>query len=147
MVKWNPVDGPASEDKGPYASYPEYSRANFYPWSPFQVIVVKWNPVASNILASVSYDNTVPSSLKPQPCKHNHFAEMCSGSEASSYLRLINFCIIQLLRVIKRERVVKWNPVASNILASVSYDNTVPPSLNPRPSTFFFFITLTPRVQ
>jgi len=24
------LDGPASEDKGPYASYPEYSRANSY---------------------------------------------------------------------------------------------------------------------
>ena len=23
------------EDKGPYASYPKYSRANAYPWSPF----------------------------------------------------------------------------------------------------------------
>jgi len=29
------LDGPASEDQGPYASYPEYSRANSYPWSPF----------------------------------------------------------------------------------------------------------------
>ena len=26
------LDGPASGDKGPY---PEYSRANSYPWSPF----------------------------------------------------------------------------------------------------------------
>ena len=26
------LDGPASEDKGPCASYPEYSRANSYPW-------------------------------------------------------------------------------------------------------------------
>jgi len=29
-------------------------------------------------------------------CKNNHLAEMWSGSEESSYLRLIDFCIIQL---------------------------------------------------
>jgi len=27
--------------------------------------------------------------------KINHFTEMCSGSEAGSYLRLIDFCITQ----------------------------------------------------
>ena len=29
-------------------------------------------------------------------CKNNCFAEMWSGSEAGSYLRLINWCITQL---------------------------------------------------
>ena len=28
--------------------------------------------------------------------KNNHFAEMCCGTEAGSYLRLIDFCITQL---------------------------------------------------
>jgi len=28
--------------------------------------------------------------------KNNYFAEMCSGSEEGSYLRLIDFCITQL---------------------------------------------------
>jgi len=28
--------------------------------------------------------------------KNNYFTEMCSGSEAGSYLRLIDFCITQL---------------------------------------------------
>ena len=28
--------------------------------------------------------------------ENNHFTEMCSGSEADSYLRLIDFCITQL---------------------------------------------------
>ena len=28
--------------------------------------------------------------------KNNHFAEMCSGSEEGSYLRLIDSCITQL---------------------------------------------------
>ena len=28
--------------------------------------------------------------------KHNYFAEMCSGSEEGSYLRLIDLCITQL---------------------------------------------------
>jgi len=28
--------------------------------------------------------------------KNNWFTEMCSGSEAGSYLRLIDFCITQL---------------------------------------------------
>ena len=28
--------------------------------------------------------------------KNNYFTEMCSGSEAGSYLRLIDFCIAQL---------------------------------------------------
>jgi len=32
----------------------------------------------------------------PQPGTHNYFTEMCSGSEAGSYLRLIDFCITQL---------------------------------------------------
>jgi len=30
--------------------------------------------------------------------KNNYFAEMCSGSEAGSYLRLIDFCITQQRR-------------------------------------------------
>jgi hypothetical protein len=28
--------------------------------------------------------------------KNNYFAEMCSGSEAGSYLRIIDFCNTQL---------------------------------------------------
>ena len=28
--------------------------------------------------------------------KNNYFTEMCSGSEAGSYLRLMGFCITQL---------------------------------------------------
>ena len=29
-------------------------------------------------------------------CKNSYFTEMCSGSEAGSYLRLIDFCITRL---------------------------------------------------
>jgi len=32
----------------------------------------------------------------PAPAAGNHFTEMCSGSEAGSYLRLIDSCITQL---------------------------------------------------
>ena len=36
-------------------------------------------------------------SRRPAPSKHNnHFTEMCSGSEAGSYLRIIDLCITQL---------------------------------------------------
>jgi len=35
----------------------------------------------------------------PRSCKHNHFIEMCCGTEAGSYLRLTAFCITQLLRL------------------------------------------------
>jgi hypothetical protein len=28
--------------------------------------------------------------------KNNYFAEMCSGSEEGSYLRLVDFCITEL---------------------------------------------------
>ena len=33
---------------------------------------------------------------KQVPFKNNCFVEMCSGSEEGAYLRLIDFCIIQL---------------------------------------------------
>jgi len=32
----------------------------------------------------------------PGVLKNNYFTEMCSGSEAGSYLRLIDLCITQL---------------------------------------------------
>jgi len=35
--------------------------------------------------------------------KNNHFAEMCSGSEAGSYPRLVDLCIAQGLRVKKKK--------------------------------------------
>ena len=39
-----------------------------------------------------SYDPAVPSDLVyAGPSQNNYFAEMCSGSEAGSYLRLIDF--------------------------------------------------------
>ena len=34
--------------------------------------------------------------LELREFKNNYFAEMCCGSEAGSYLRLIDFCITQL---------------------------------------------------
>ena len=34
--------------------------------------------------------------LKPSQSKNNYFAEVCSGSETGSYLRLIDLCITQL---------------------------------------------------
>jgi len=34
--------------------------------------------------------------LRVAQFKNNCFTEMCSGSEAGSYLRLIDFCITQL---------------------------------------------------
>jgi len=40
-----------------------------------------------------------PSSPKPVSwvwCENNYFTEKCSGSEAGSYLRLIDVCITQL---------------------------------------------------
>jgi len=33
---------------------------------------------------------------RPSPHENNHFTETCSGSEAGSYLRLIDLCITQL---------------------------------------------------
>ena len=34
--------------------------------------------------------------LQTSQCKNHHSTEMCSGSEAGSYLRLIDSCITQL---------------------------------------------------
>jgi len=38
--------------------------------------------------------------------KNNYFAEMRSGSEEGPYLRLIDLCITQLWRVIKKKKTV-----------------------------------------
>ena len=38
------------------------------------------------------------------PVENNYFTEMCSGSEAGSYLRLIDFVYHSTLRVIKKKK-------------------------------------------
>ena len=40
--------------------------------------------------------NPSQAELEGQRHKNNHFTEMCSGSEAGSYFRLIDSCITQL---------------------------------------------------
>jgi len=58
--------------------------------------------VSHNLLSLVTLD---PHN-KPQPLNLNYFTEMCSGSEAGSYLRLIHFVYHSTLgvRVIKKKK-------------------------------------------
>jgi len=42
------------------------------------------------------FDNFGTETCNTFQFKDNHFTEMCSGSEAGSYLRLIDLCISQL---------------------------------------------------
>ena len=49
--------------------------------------------------ANPPFPPTFPSTACPDVTpqfENNYFTEMCSGSEAGSYLRLIDFCITQL---------------------------------------------------
>jgi len=66
-------------------------------------------------LAPWEFESTAMSSKSP-PCESsqfedNHFTEMCSGSEAGSYFRLIDFVYHSTLglRVIKKKKVAPFS--------------------------------------
>jgi len=65
------------------------------------------------------------------------FKEMCSGSEAGSYLRLIDLVYQSTLglRVMKKKRSSVFSPPPALALAGA------------RVMSLFFFITLKPRVE
>ena len=49
-----------------------------------------------NLILTSSYAPSLLDRGWPVACTNNHFTEMCSSSEASSYLRLVDSCITQL---------------------------------------------------
>jgi len=104
--------------------------------------------------------------------ENNYFTEMCSGSEAGSYLRLVDLVYHSTigLRVIKKRR-RNLNPSKVLLSARILVDypppttygvTSGPPKVDHShsegratfqtssragPSCFFFFITLKPRVE
>jgi len=61
--------------------------------------------------------------------ENNYFTEMCSGSEAGSYLKLIDFVYHSTLglRVIKKKRVDRFVPVSAAVgVGKVSDDQRQP---------------------
>ena len=54
---------------------------------------VKKGSTCSARAFSVVFSEMILMSCTPAQSENNYFTEMCSGSEAGSYLRLIDFCI------------------------------------------------------